>query len=75
MTVNEALHIVSVGTVTPEQWNAAPTSGKKSFLNKQEQAIPIHLQAGAINKEMAEDKRKALKVLQENLLQEEKSEI
>ena len=65
--VEEALKIASVGTVSLDEWNAADTAGQRSFLSKQEQSIPVHLQTGAINAEEAARRRAAIEVLRQNI--------
>ena len=65
--IEEALKIASVGTVSLDEWNAADTAGQRSFLSKQEQSIPVHLQTGAINAEEAARRRTAIEVLRQNI--------
>ncbi len=63
MTLEKALETMRVRLVI---WNQAEESKKQSFLQKQEIAIPVHLQTGAITKETAALKLKAIKFLREN---------
>ena len=67
LSIEEALDIASVGTVSIDAWNAGDTEGKRSFLQKQEQSIPVHLQTGAITEEEAARKREAIELLRRNL--------
>ena len=67
VAIEEALQIATVGTVSLDEWTAASTEGKTSFLQKQERAIPVHLQTGAITAEQAAQKREAIALLRQNI--------
>ena len=67
LTIEESLKIASVGTVSLDEWNASPTTGKRKFLDNQERAIPVHLRTGAINIVEADQKRKAIARLRRDI--------
>ena len=66
-SIEESLKIVSVGTVSLDEWNASPTTGKRKFLDNQERAIPVHLRTGAINIVEADQKKKAIARLRQSI--------